>query len=189
MTFILKPTFTAIDAANLGRLLIDPRGRCNRKAFFTLALALLLAQVLAVAIVSALGHELDGALFWALNGPLFWVGFVAVLKRLHDVGRAGWWAPAAFALWIVGALVATIVIILVVGADAMMEAQKTQSALYWFIFSIVVVPAFGGLLWLHSATGDAGTNRFGVVPGQFGVGPGLKGTGSGGSMPAGAAAA
>ena len=179
-------TFTMTEAAHLGRLLIDPRGRCNRKAFLTLAIALLVLQFLAVAIVTALGHELDGTLFWLLNGPIFWVGFVAVLKRLHDVGLAGWWAPAAFALWIFGALVATVVVILIVGPDAMMEAQKSQSALYWMIFSVVVVPAFGGLLWLHSATGDTGANRFGVAPGGFGVGPGLKSTGSGGSLPAGA---
>ena len=146
---------------------------------------MLVLQFFAAAIVG-LGQALDGALFWVLNGPLFWVGFMAVLKRLHDVGRAGWWAPAAFALWIVGALVATIVVILIVGPDAMVEAQKSQSALYWFIFAIVVVPAFGGLLWLHSATGDIGANRFGVMPSRFGVGPGLKGTRSGGSMPAGA---
>lgn len=179
-------TLTLNDAGNLGLLLIDPRGRCNRKAFFTLALALLLAQFVAVAIVSASGHELDGALFWMLNGPLFWIGFVAVLKRLHDVGLAGWWAPAAFTLWLVGALVASIAVILVVGPDAMVEAQKNQSPLYWFIFSVVVVPAFGGLIWLHSASGDTGANRFGGVPSHFGIGPGLNGTASGLALPTGA---
>lgn len=180
------PTLTLKDAGNLGLLLIDPRGRCNRQGFLTLAIGLLVLQFLAAGIVGLLGHQLDGTLFWLLNGPLFWIGFMAVLKRLHDVGRAGWWAPAAFALWIVGALVATIVVILVAGQETWTEALKAQSALYWLVFAVLVVPAFGGLIWLHTATGDTGANRFGPVPGRFGVGPGLKGMGASASLPAGA---
>lgn len=161
------------DIAPLLRQQLSLRGRCNRHGFLVVALVLMGVQFVGGLALHAAGADLHGTLALALNLPVFAIGYAAVMKRLHDVGRSGWWMPGMFALWIVTALIATTLIGLFVGPDRLAAAAEAKSVLFWLIIAIVAVPAFGGLVWLHTAPGEPTANRFGAVPGPsgFAVGP------------------
>lgn len=164
MAFVLE------HAAVLGRQLVDPRGRCNRQGLLALTLVALTVQAVGGTLLALAGKPLDGALAMSLNAPIFWIGAMAVLKRLHDMGRTGWWVLAMSAAWIVWAFVATFLAVAIVGQGAIAEG----SVGFWIIFAAIVLPAFGGLLYLHAAPGEAATNRYGEVPGPLGFSPAPK---------------
>jgi uncharacterized membrane protein YhaH (DUF805 family) len=160
------------DVVRIGALMIDPRGRCNRQAMTMLTVAFVVIQIGSMVLANAIGGDIGVALFWAINAPILVIGLVAVVKRLHDIGLSGLWAPAACTLWIMAAFVATLAMTLIVGADRMATVVEEKGFLYWVVFSFVFVPAFGGFIWLHSAPGTPGSNPFGPVPGNDGFGPG-----------------
>jgi uncharacterized membrane protein YhaH (DUF805 family) len=158
----------AVDALDLVRHALDPRGRCNRHGFLVVALILLAFQILGGALLVLAGADLQGGLAIALNMPLFVVGTMAVFKRLHDIGRSGWWVPGAIVFWIVGSMVINLTASLIIGPDVMLAAVAEQSALFWMMFATIALPAFGGLLWLHATAGQSVANRHGAVPGVLG---------------------
>lgn len=157
-------------AAVLGRQLIDPRGRCNRQGLLVLTVIALTIQTVAGVVLALNGQPLHGKLALALNAPIFWVGAMAVLKRLHDMGRTGWWVPAMTTAWIVWAFIATFVAVAAFGPQAVAEGSMG----FWIVFAMIVLPAFGGLLYLHAAPGETGTNKYGEVPGPTGFSPAPK---------------
>lgn len=157
-------------AAVLGRQLIDPRGRCNRQGLLALTVIALTVQAIGGTMLALAGKPLDGALAMSLNAPIFWIGAMAVLKRLHDMGRTGWWVLAMSAAWIVWAFVATFVAVALFGQNAIAEGSLG----FWIVFAAIVLPAFGGLLYLHAAPGDAEANKYGEVPGPTGFSPAPK---------------
>jgi uncharacterized membrane protein YhaH (DUF805 family) len=155
-------------AAGVGRQLIDPRGRCNRQGFLALAIVLLALQTVGGTVLVLAGAPLDGGLALALNAPLFWIGFMAVLKRLHDIGRSGWWVPVAITGWFIGCVVISAIAGVVVGPDRLALAVEERTLVFWIVFAATTIPAFGGLLWLHASPGEMVANRYGAVPGVLG---------------------
>lgn len=156
---------------DIGRQLLDPRGRCNRQGFLALAIVLLALQTLGGLVLVLTGAPLDGGLAMALNMPLFWVGSMALLKRLHDIGKSGWWVPAAITFWVVGCFVVVLAATAIVGAERMGIALAEKSLVFWLVFAATTIPAFGGLLWLHAAPGEATANIYGDLPGRLGFAP------------------
>ena len=161
-------------AADLGRQLFDPRGRCNRQGFLALALALLALQALVGVVLFAAQVPVKSTLGLLLNAPLFWIGAMATLKRLHDTGRSGWWVPAALFGWMGAAMVISVAASMILGPEAMLYATEHRTLPFWIIFMVITLPAFGGLLWLHAASGDARANRFGDMPGIHGFSAAAK---------------
>lgn len=157
-------------AAVLGRQLIDPRGRCNRQGLLVLTVVALTIQTVAGVGLAMNGQPLHGKLALALNAPIFWIGAMAVLKRLHDMGRTGWWVPAMTAAWIAWAFVATFIAVALFGPQSVSEG----SVGFWIVFAMIVLPAFGGLLYLHAAAGEPTANKYGEVPGPTGFSPAPK---------------
>jgi uncharacterized membrane protein YhaH (DUF805 family) len=181
MTYLSLKNLSAVrreDVLRLATLMIDPRGRCNRQAMTVLTVAFVIIQLASMVLANAIGGDIGVALFWTINAPILVVGLVAVVKRLHDIGLSGWWAPAAATLWIVAAFIAALVMVLIAGPDRMTKAVEEGGALYWLVFSFVFVPAFGGFIWLHSTPGTAGSNDFGPLPGNDGFGPGHRRNGT-----------
>ncbi len=148
----------------LVRQLADPRGRCNRQGFLNVAVALLALQVGAWVLIKLSGVEFSDSSLFILNAPLFWIGTAVCVKRLHDLGRKGWLIPAAFAGWVVSALVVSFAAALVLGPVALLPGSWTYSIL----FAVITIPALGALLWLHMSVGQTTANAFGPVPDAHG---------------------
>ncbi len=170
----MPKSITSEEALALAWQLFDPRGRCDRRGFLFLAVGLMVLQISLAGFVQLFDQPVNGTMFLILNAPLFWVGMMAVLKRLHDSNRSGWWVPLAFAGWLFGAVVASLITTLVLGAEALQHSAAQGGPVFWFLIAFMWLPAFGGLLWLHASAGDRAVNRFGAVPGPLGFAPGPR---------------
>ena len=147
------------------REIADPRGRCNRQAFLHIALAFLALQFGVAGLFWLLGVEMDETGTLLLNAPILWVGTTVCVKRLHDVGRRGWWIPGASGIWFVAAMTIATIVSIVLGADAVEPGKPAFLA----VFAAITLPVFGALLWLHTAPSMALANRFGPVPDGMGL--------------------
>lgn len=132
------------DPAQQARRADKPRnwlaGRANRKEFW-----LFIGGLLAVGFAArTLGLEYGG-------GVATGVMLVAWIRRLHDLGRTGWWA-AAILFWQA-----------VAGALAFGLGGETAVALV--SIPAILVP----LLWMGAAPGQPFENRFGPPPGRTDV--------------------
>jgi uncharacterized membrane protein YhaH (DUF805 family) len=143
----------------------DPRGRCNRKAFLTIALAFLAIQFGVAALLWLFGIETSTTVTLLLNAPILWIGSTVCLKRLHDVGLRGWWLPGSFAIWLFVAMLVSMVVSIVLGEAALQPGEPA----FYVVFAMITLPAFGALLWLHTAPSVEITNQFGPVPGMSGL--------------------
>lgn len=161
------------DALTIGRHLIDPRGRCDRRAMFYASLGLLAVTLLCTAVLGLAGADLGGLPFQAFNLVLTWAFVCSLIKRLHDLGRSGWWIIAAFAFWIVASFVIVAALSLAIGPTRFQAALLTQPLLYAALVIAMSLPPFGGLLWMQAAPGDTKVNRFGPVPSAFGFSDGF----------------
>jgi uncharacterized membrane protein YhaH (DUF805 family) len=155
------------------QVVLDPRGRCNRKGLL-LAAAILLALQAAVALALwGAGLDLTGHLAMAASAAFCWIGFALISKRLHDLGRSSWWIPGAMLVWL--AAIVCLAVAIVLTGDPDLLATGTPS--YWLTLSAMLLPLVMTALWLHTAAGQPGDNRFGPEPTDHGF-----------SMPAHAAA-
>lgn len=77
------------------------------------------------------------------------VGLCNAVRRLHDLGKTGW--------WVLGIGLLTVVI----------QAPAAVAGEAGVIFSLLAaLISLGWTLWLGLAKGQAGENRFGPPPGQ-----------------------
>jgi uncharacterized membrane protein YhaH (DUF805 family) len=143
----------------------DPRGRCNRKAFLSIALAFLAIQFGCAALLWLGDIEMSQEGSLLLNAPILWIGTTVCLKRLHDVGLRGWWLPGAFAIWFTIALVFATIVSIALGAEALEQGKPA----FYAVFAVITLPSFGALLWLHTAPSVMGENVHGPVPGASGL--------------------
>ncbi len=143
----------------------DPRGRCNRKAFLTIALAFLAIQVAIAALLWLFDIETSTTTNLLLNAPIAWIGSTVCLKRLHDVGLRGWWLPGAATIWFAAAMLIAMIVSIILGEDALQQGQPA----FYAVFAVITLPAFGALLWLHTAPSVTTANRFGPVTGPRGL--------------------
>jgi uncharacterized membrane protein YhaH (DUF805 family) len=142
--------------ARLPTLLLDPRGRMGRTDLLVSATA-----VLAIEGALALLGPAEAVGSWpvlAAKACSLWIGVAALIKRLHDVGRSGWWALAAAAALCIWTAVLAFGLVIVLGADAFVPGSFGQTAM----LALLLLPALGFTLWLHLAPGDPSTNRFGA---------------------------
>ncbi len=82
----------------MGRLFFESAGRLGRARFLTGVLVLVALFAGYEAVVRGLAHALTG---WLVHLVLLFSAACVLSKRLHDRGRAGWWAGlilCAFAL-------------------------------------------------------------------------------------------
>ncbi len=143
----------------------DPRGRCNRKAFLTIALAFLAIQFAVAGLFWLCGIETGNTTNLLLNAPILWIGSTVCFKRLHDIGRSGWWLPGAFVIWFVTVLVSLALISLMLTEDALDPGQPA----FYVAFIVITLPVFGALLWLHMAPSMEVANQYGPVPDATGL--------------------
>jgi uncharacterized membrane protein YhaH (DUF805 family) len=138
-------------AKAIAGLLLDPRGRMSRQD-------LLAASVIMVAVDMLLSAVTGGIAVFVVKGVAYWIGGVGVHKRLHDIGRSGWWLAGGLALlcmW--SALIG-----LGIGFTLGLESIQPGNPGYIAILAAILMPSLGAALWLHLAEGEKGMNRFGA---------------------------
>jgi uncharacterized membrane protein YhaH (DUF805 family) len=140
--------------------LADPRGRSDRIEFIWAAAMLLAAQL-----AFALGLWITNASFVGWRGGIAnlvfgWLAIAAISRRLHDLGRSGWWMLCGVLAWVVGAIAAAFAVALSAGPHAL----QTGTTGFWAIFAALMMPPLGFVLWLHLAEGKPAANRYGPVP-------------------------
>ena len=125
-------------------LALTPVGRLRRSWFLPLAVA--------TGAAGAGGYELAfDPVVEAYVGPLAWLSFYALVcvfsRRLHDMGRSGWWSllpvvltPAAIGVAISGGVA--------IGAIILVAAGLLLFAMIWLPF----------LAWLAISPGAAGSD-------------------------------
>jgi uncharacterized membrane protein YhaH (DUF805 family) len=144
--------------------LADPRGRCNRHGFLVVAIGLIISQLVLGAVLNLTGIGLSGVASLIVNGAIFILGLSVCVQRLHDLNLRAWVIPVAVTAWFTVSFVIALALFMVMDDGFLKEG----SVGYAMVFLMMMVPAFGGLLWLHTAPGQRVPNRFGPVPGRNG---------------------
>jgi len=116
----------------------------------------LLCFIVAAPTVLPLAYFWRGALQWAVISAVAWLLFMGVygsgiVRRLHDVGRCGWWAAYALTLPAIGLL-----------SDFLPFGLSEDAAIA--IEMIFAAPVSVGILALLVLKGQPGSNRFGPPP-------------------------
>jgi uncharacterized membrane protein YhaH (DUF805 family) len=138
--------------ARLATVLFDPRGRMGRSEFLISASAVLALE----AARAMLEPSAPATVLVFLKTVALWMGMVALVKRLHDLGRSGWLALAGAAALCIWSAVLGIVAVAVLGTTALDIGSVVLAALV----GLIAMPAIGAALWLHLAPGDPDANRF-----------------------------
>ena len=135
-------------------------GRIGREAFWIGWLMLLGAN--------AVSHLIP-VFGWALALAAFFASVCLYTKRLHDMGRSGWWQllPLLFGPVVVGACA------LSVGGSAILSAFNDNFAPWAMMATIgsllaslalAMVVAIGFTIWVGISEGQPGENRYGEPP-------------------------
>ena len=144
--------------------LVDPRGRVNRKGLILLTTVMLGAQTGVYSAMYKMGIEPQTGIGLVFHSLFLWLGIVAVSKRLHDLGIRATsliWAALGFVVW---SLVLAFAIVAVISNGT---TEPGGLALTLGVLASML-PLFVLAVWLHCATGDAGSNCYGDAPGAHG---------------------
>ncbi len=139
--------------------LLDPRGRIGRFGLLVSATLMLAVEALLLVMTP---EQADGLPFylWPLKTLELWVGMTALIKRLHDVGRSGWWVLGGMAGICIWSAVVAVVFVFVLGG----QAFQPGSTGFVTLLGILMLPALGLAFWLHLAPGDPFANHYGPPP-------------------------
>ncbi|THD79820.1 MAG: DUF805 domain-containing protein [Phenylobacterium sp.] len=142
----------ALSSGEFWKSLLTSRGRSNRGRFWTVIALGWGAQITGGAVASASGYTPFAPLLAAvIILAMMPISLFNAIKRLHDMGRSGWWLLASF------------IVFLPLAAMAELWSPPGMMAL-GIVLELVV--AFGFLLILGCVPGQASANRFGAPPGQ-----------------------
>lgn len=146
-------------------LMVDPRGRVNRKALLWVAIALLSIQALAVAAAMLVSSPVLHFLLAVVKLASLWIATAAAIKRLHDLGLSGWWVPGGILIQFVWTLVACFASFLVFG-----EAIANIGSGEFIVYAVAVMALpLAVTVWLHFAPGTVGPNKYGPEPDESGL--------------------
>ena len=136
-------------------------GRSNRQEFWISVVLLIVVAFVLTAL------HMDSAMA-AIT--IMWV--ITWIRRLHDIGRPGWWALIPIVL-----IVAMVLGGFALGGEPLVKALTAIQAMdtsyaipdkvAYLLFAIGlggVIIQLGFTIWLGAKKGDAGNNRFGAPP-------------------------
>lgn len=149
--------FRAID-------ILDPRGRVNRTGLLLLAAVMLGAQASLHGARYVTGVQPVPLIEYLFGVGLFWLGYVALSKRLHDIGCGVQCVATGITAVAVTSVAVAIMIAAVAGEDALLPGAPG----YLAVAAVVFLPTLAATVWIHCAPGDPQSNRFGPVPGDSG---------------------
>lgn len=154
-------TSNQIQGFDWQKLLFSFEGRTRRSHFWIGWLI-----CLGVGVVAGWIPLLGGLISLAL----IWPNLAISVKRLHDMGKSGWFVLIPWVVSIVGGIVAVSMIGLSVFANAAALEQEDPAAIFALIgpaiglFAVLMLVNLGFLLWIGLSEGQAGSNRFGSNP-------------------------
>jgi uncharacterized membrane protein YhaH (DUF805 family) len=130
------------------------KGRIGRAQFWLLYLiGTVIGVVLGVAMGLFLGREAMRAgntLTLIALVPMMFLIASAIVRRLHDRNRSGWWLPAYYAVYVGGVLLAT-----------RSDPDSTQATA---IYVAIMALSIWAVLEVGVLRGTVGENRFGPDP-------------------------
>ncbi len=81
---------------------VNFNGRARRREYWLFVLAQIILAILAMIFDSALGLNIEplpyGYLYFIVAFALFLPGLAVFVRRLHDVGKSGWWILIYFTI-------------------------------------------------------------------------------------------
>ena len=137
-------------------------GRARRSEYWFWTLATIIVAFLAVIIELALGLGTDGSgpISSLFNIAIFVPGLAVTFRRLHDIGRSGWWVGGFY----LGLLVSVILILVVFGTTA---GDSTSIGLIG-IFGIMLILGifiYAIVMLIFMCTdSQSGPNKYGPNP-------------------------
>ena len=157
LTSALPPS----DAYDFKSAMLSFQGRLRRK-YFWLSLLILFGANIVAGIIPILGP--------LLGLVLIWPGVAVLVKRLHDMGRTGWYAFVPY----VGNAIAIVVAFIGGGAAVMSAAANGDEvstaaaggAIGTFALAAIIslVSNLGFLIWVGASDSQPGTNDYGPNP-------------------------
>lgn len=153
-------------ALNYAALLLSHQGRLRRRLYWRATLVLVAAS-LAAPIIPRVGLAISGVVSLAAA----WCFVCIYIRRLHDIGRSGWWQLVG---WIGAAVLAATGVIGVIPAmgrfiesrqqerDAVLALGDASGAFGLIVLAMMLMLGFH--LWLGVMRGTRGPNRFGPDP-------------------------
>jgi uncharacterized membrane protein YhaH (DUF805 family) len=149
-------------------VLFKPSGRINRQPYWIATLI-----VVGISIVSGIIDEFAKPVALLLSLLTWWIYIVLYIKRLHDIGRSGWWQ---LVMWL-GSLVLIIVGAVMLfpafmslaeggGAGDPTEVMRalTSSGGAIALLLVGVLLGFVFHIWLGCVPGQKGANKYGLDP-------------------------
>lgn len=142
-----------------GQLLWSGEGRIRRSHFWA-AWGVIFGANLLLTWIPLIGTLVGLALIWP--------NIAIQTKRLHDMGRTGWLQVIPLAAWIVALIIGVVGMGLSLAANpyGSSDTFSTLSGMGPMLIAFAAVGLFGlgFFIWIGSAEGDAGPNRYGPNP-------------------------
>lgn len=157
-------TSSRIESFDWQKLLFSFEGRTRRSHFWIGWLICLGLSVVAGWI------PLLGAL---LSIALIWPSLAIAVKRLHDMGKSGWFAAIPWVVNIVGVCFAFVTVgVTAITSAAALEREEPAAILALLgpvlgVLAVLALVNLGFLLWIGVTDSQPGDNRFGPNPKGF----------------------
>jgi uncharacterized membrane protein YhaH (DUF805 family) len=148
--------------------LTDPRGRTNRYGFFV---CLTFASVFTHGLLKLLGSPAPQTPLGSLMLiGLVWIHGVPCVRRLHDLGKSGWWfLPVSALLLAIGAALIFGLTPLMMRGGIDIVTAPTPSLGAYSLMGIGALPLVIGAFWLSAQKGQDKENHYGSCPTHYGV--------------------
>jgi uncharacterized membrane protein YhaH (DUF805 family) len=130
------------------RMLFSSAGRIDRKTFWTMIFCLSIVTATLRFLVVGIKDSPLVIVFLPVSIGAAVAAINNYIKRLHDLGRSGWWVLAALAVLVAGGVTASV-------------ASEGNALI---VDIVVYVLLIGAIIWLGATPGQAQENRFGPPP-------------------------
>lgn len=142
----------------------NPEGRCDRRGLLIAAGVLFLMQILAMIYLTAFNEPLTGVIAITFHLGFLWMAFVAMSKRLHDIGLSAWWVGKALAATVLSSVALAVLLMLFLPRSSFEPGGIGHLVtVLGNMFPIIVMT-----LWAHFKRGIDVDNHYGPVPGNSG---------------------
>jgi uncharacterized membrane protein YhaH (DUF805 family) len=151
-------------AARLCYAFFNPEGRSDRRGLLIAAGVLFVLQGLALIYLTAFERPLTGVTATGLHVGFLWLAFVAMSKRLHDIGLSAWWVGKALAATVLSTVVLAVILML------FLPKSSFDPGGIGYLVTVIgnMAPIVAMTLWAHCKRGQDIVNQYGPVPGRSG---------------------